>query len=593
MYNKKLIILLGSILSLSLYFLWSFGFAINLNVNLWDEWYIIDSDYFNKKISPIHFNDQENDFWWFIYFNQWSTWDIEVEKDGVRYECNLQVWWFYYNEQRWDMLWPLDKDTAAKFEMDSGVVSGGIYTRCRPSGYEDQLVVCNSKDGEDEREECEKKAKDDFADNHWYFWEIDHIYSWLKMRLVVGTDYSTGVGGRFVSTWSLIPSLVRIWNKYPVWFVYDYKWWLWFVWCKVNPSWFSSLVNNCKENLNNCFKLNSGLTWVDTESLASSFVDCTNGVWSSKDTLLSIVIDWVVWLGKDSKNDWYVWNLSDDKMQLFSSVDINNTKLINYARQKAEILCRGKWINDIPTSDVESKVVCLNANSSNTFDATNDKVKWKTLIVKWWANVKIKPGTGYLYDIFVDWGNLLIDESDEDVQLVIESSGFYSESLSSGNFSKYSEFLVRFHPENVASMIGRFGDYNSTYTYCSEIPDTEDREICTIFWSFVSTLTFLTNYSLGNYNKQVALASVINWNFIVNWKVESNGGGLLNNRYFIYWKFTTKDTLSDLEEVFWWRCKNWKATDTDNSYCIQDAWNPYSYAALAIIDQNHESPLLK
>jgi mannosyltransferase OCH1-like enzyme len=65
----------------------------------------------------------------------------------------------------------------------------------------------------------------------------------------------------------------------------------------------------------------------------------------------------------------------------------------------------------------------------------------------------------------------------------------------------------------------------------------------------------------------------------------------LKNKYFIYWKFTTKDTFNDLEKVFTWRCNKWK--DTNNKTCLQLGINPYSDSALTIIDQDYNSPLFK
>jgi hypothetical protein len=53
-------------------------------------------------------------------------------------------------------------------------------------------------------------------------------------------------------------------------------------------------------------------------------------------------------------------------MQYFSSSDINSATLLNYAKQRSEILCRGKWKTNITSlSSVSDDVVCLDATNIN------------------------------------------------------------------------------------------------------------------------------------------------------------------------------------------------------------------------------------
>ncbi|MBO7505186.1 hypothetical protein J6T66_03465 [bacterium] len=44
--------------------------------------------------------------------------------------------------------------------------SGGIYTRCTKIGYVDKLKGCAEKNNENDREDCEKKAREEYADTH-------------------------------------------------------------------------------------------------------------------------------------------------------------------------------------------------------------------------------------------------------------------------------------------------------------------------------------------------------------------------------------------------------------------------------------------
>ena len=97
----------------------------------------------------------------------------------------------------------------------------------------------------------------------------------------------------------------------------------------------------------------------------------------------------------------------------------------------------------------------------------------------------------------------------------------------------------------------------------------------------------------------VAVGVFIKWNFIVNWGFRPSTWDKINSRYFVYWKFTTKDLLTDLvgnedDWAFEWRCGNWISSDSDEYYCPQsrnDWINPYTNSALNVIDQNYESIL--
>lgn len=581
MRNKKLFGLFCSVLIVSLCFFWRFSSAIEFNVNLWDSRKILTGNHIDKKISPIYFKDKWNDFGWFMYFNNfsWGNYVVEWDLPEKKYECGMQAWWFYYNAQRWDRLWPLDEDTAEKWDMLDDVLSGGIYTRCRLSGYNNAIESCGNRNNEDERELCERDVKNQYSDAHGYFWKIDHEYSWQKMGLLMGTDYDLS-SWRVVATGWLDLSLIRIANQFPVWFIYDYNWWAWFVWCNVLNMWDAVEAYHNQWDWNEIFELNGDWTWLRVKDDFLSLFRCEK-VWSAKDTLLSIIVEWIVWMWKNTKNDGYVWNPSNTKVQLFSSVDINNTKLINYARQKAEILCRGKW-NKV---DVSDDVVCKSGSTINADDYGN-----KTLIVKR-GDVKITPNKVYNYDIFVDSWNLIIKESNEDVLSPIMSNWFESSSA-------YSNFqsLFDFYQKNVEEDGGFYFDINDCNN-CAMLWGCENYSMYGDEFSWVDCEP-LRDLALYDWNyTPVSLAAIIKWNFIINWNVkwETNIGGesvsKLKNKYFIYWKFTTKDTFNDLEKVFTWRCNKWK--DTNNKTCLQLGINPYSDSALTIIDQDYNSPLFK
>jgi hypothetical protein len=99
-------------------------------------------------------------------------------------------------------------------------------------------------------------------------------------------------------------------------------------------------------------------------------------------------------------------------------------------------------------------------------------------------------------------------------------------------------------------------------------------------------------------NPEPAIASLIKWNFIVNWKIKWTWTwGKLYDKYFIYWKLTTTDTFNTLLDTFQWRCNNWVSTTESNGAvrpCPSEiGWweNPYAGASLVVIDQNYDSVL--
>ena len=73
--------------------------------------------------------------------------------------------------------------------------------------------------------------------------------------------------------------------------------------------------------------------------------------------------------------------------------------------------------------------------------------------------------------------------------------------------------------------------------------------------------------------------------------MKAASGNVLSNKYFLYGKFTTKDTIDTLENVFGWRCDN--EAGSDGNFCPKFDNNPYRNASLVVIDQNYSSPLLQ
>lgn len=548
MSNKKLQLVFGLALSAFVWMMGAYVSAVNFTIQLDSSSSVVRPEYIRRNMTPIHFKDNWNDFIWFIYFangiveDEGTSPDVSetyiVQAGTEKLECFQKVNWFYYSAERWERLWPLGTGFG-------GVeFSGGIYTRCTKIGYVDKLKGCAEKNNENDREDCEKKAREEYADTHWYYWMITHTYNSQTFALVAWTDYKSGAGWWIVVDGSALEaSLMRFDNKYPVWFIYDTNWWVWFVWCRVNDGGSTKIILDkfhVEKGWDKLFSLE-----LDGISADSSLnLNCSD-MWSALNSLIWVIVDGLVWINRDSRDLGIQWNQSNEKMQYFWSVDINNMQLINYARQRSEILCRWKWEKYNGYNVDPSK-------SLHCFDGTNNgystikAITWTTIIVKW-KNVQVAPMSdfpnGGNYDIFIDSGNLIIDDTGVDLK-VFKKNWFISDTVDLAQFK-----------DNVYT--DAWG-HNEAYSW-----------------------------------EEVAAGKFIKWNFIVNWKITTPTGTWLENVYFIYWKMTSKDTVDDLKNVFKWKCYNsWSGSDGTPCPWWRSGWNnPYENASLVIIDQNYPSPL--
>lgn len=505
-----------------------------------------------EKISPIHFADNGNDFWGLIYISdiqnansKESVNPYEVELNSEKYNCKSQAQWFYYDAQRWERLWPLDEDTKKQFGQTDLVFSGWLYTSCVKSEYEDKMKDCDNIPEESNIETCKKEVNETYWDNWGYYGQIQHTYSWKMYNFVAGVNYQTGGTNEWIKIndeANLSPTFMRYDNIIPLWLIYDSNGWVWFVWCKIE-GWtdktkqqtLNYIVNQTVggNKISGLFKKNSDDTLVTT--IVGAKMDCSNA--SATVPLIKLVIEWVVWMSKDT-NSSVENNVWSGRTQLFATSSVNNATLINYTKQKAETLCRGKWVSNCNAKNCTDNVVCIdNTNIANPIEASNHK--WKTLIVKWW-DVKVSPLGPYSddsksddskYDIFIDGWNLIINESGS-WNIIIQRNGF----MTGANVDYYKESIT-----------------------------SENLSTSPIIW----------------------VASVLRWNFIVNGHITGSRASL-SNKYFVYGKLSSLDTYDELGKLFTWRC--------DSNFMWSDGYvcppSVYQYAALSVIDQNYPSPLL-
>lgn len=535
MLNKK--IWLRSILFISCLAWLSLSFvsAVSLKIDL-DSKPIqaISEDAIFKNIMPVYFADNENDFGWFLYLSNGSgagTYTLEVLWTDSIFECSSQVKWFYYNAERGERLWPLDAQTFSGIN-DALETTWWIYTMCVNTWYNQELKECENNNNYNNYNYCVDIVRKKYeSDGFGYYGSLTHKYYWQEYNLTVWVKYKKDNNDdpfyKMDRKSGFAPTFVRLENKYPIWFIYDYNGWVGLAWCKCDSWKMAEILEHGSGDITEVFMYSGWIEKiVDKKNLK---IVCDEEKISVED-MVKIIIEWVVWLDdRSGPKFWGLGNSSDTKMQYFGTKSVSNVALMNYATKKAESLCRWKWWG---VSDNQSKkeIYCIQANNG-TIDA-NNYLTDSTLIVKG-GNVKVSPNKRNI-NVFIDSWNLIIEEGNDTTGYVFTTGGVVLEDSSLVN-------------EFSGAVKASGSDYKWTYA---------------------------------------GVASLIKWNFIVNWNVvwSGNGNDTLKNKYFIYGKFMTKDSLNELEDKFVWRCNNW--IGTDGNFCPKFEWNPYWNAALVVIDKN-------
>lgn len=575
MKNKKNLIKIGAIS----FVIWclglSFSSAAKLTLHLTglNQLEAVNKDELTDKIIQIHFADNWNNFGWFIYYGNIyeettneDQFQVAVQEKNDWYICKNQLKWFYYNAERWERLWPLDKTTEDSRSVNSNI-SWWIYTACDLSWYTKLLEDCNTDQNKDAEKCIAEVNKNNSAADDGYYGSISHNYSGKDMRLIMWVRYKTPTNIntkdfiKIDTGTTLFPSFKRLSNKYPVGFIYDYNGWVGLAWCHIEGEPLDGIMFSLIKELNeswidNMFKKSDNsdakveYIW---SAVNQSGINCSSV--STEDTLSKVVIEWIVW-ASDKWSDYgtiftQMGNQSDQKMQYFTTANVDNDTLMNYARKKAEILCRWKWKLEIGRITNWGKVVCIKGWDITADESNQIKEAGKTLIVKGSnSKVTITPmtwadkGSDNYYDIFIDNGNLIIKENNDNIasgtneELFVFTKEWF---MSGGSYSGFND------------MLSGAGIYDNDYTW-----------------------------------NDIAVWAFIRWNFIVNGQVKASSDEL-KHKYFIYWKFSTLDWFKELENTFSWRCKNQISNENYKFFCPGIEWNPYANAALVIIDQNYPS----
>jgi hypothetical protein len=233
---------------------------------------------------------------------------------------------------------------------------------------------------------------------------INHTYKGVDYDLIAGVQYT---GNTISATSEIFPSLQRFDNKFPLGLVYDYNGGLGFVGCEVQSGSLESIASLFSRNdLSKSFSIGpQGYPEYPSNSIR---LECKN-IGLSLDQLLLLKIQGLIGLSTDLGSDVsaILGNEGDAKMQYFSSVNLNNATLINYAKRRAEELCRGKWTT---TRSGSNDIVCWQGNGTKTVNIT--EIKNKTVIVRGASLAlegKMDANSSGL-NIFIDGGKLLINQ---------------------------------------------------------------------------------------------------------------------------------------------------------------------------------------
>lgn len=571
--------------------MWIIGFtpsnAVNLTLNFNKAIEVSRAD---SEIRLIHFSEFKNDFGWLFYF-RWlndifgtltsedetpsiddtppENYEYEISDGDNSVNCKDQLKWFYYNAERWERLWPIDEGTKRDRGFTGLAMTWWIYANCTPNleNFQDELSRCSSdeewveEENQEKTSECIEAVKEEYLDMFSFYGWVTHEYSWQKFVLAVWVKYGTWLPWIEVKSelWKTFQWIEGEGSSLPFGLIYDNLWWVWFAGCKIkddgalnqivtdlmnNNTWIIDLFH-VETGDNNSKKLvyNRNTSELD-------LVNC-DSVLENADSALKILVEWLIWMWKDKNIEYY--KAKDDKTSLqktqyFASANINNATLINYAIQRAETLCRWKWNKDDSPS-LDKPINCLDRTNKGVLEIQED-YRDKTIIVKNW-DVEINPfstNVNRYYDIFIDSGNLIINETDDTPKFLIGTNGFVSSSQDIDTFNQICDDII----------------YHGA-----------DSDQLDSIW--------------------LALASIIKWNFIVNGSIKSkNNETELKNKYFIYWKLTSLDDNDKLANTFAWRCIGWITNEEPRWFCpALSIWERYQNAPLVIIDQNYNSPMLK
>ena len=554
MKNKSLLLRFGITVFVSCCFCLSLVSATQFHLNV-DNMSALDKNELEKSIIPIHFADNWNDFGWFFYFSNglggytWTDinnigdylYDVEVGTSrgaGEYYQCSRQVMWFYYNAERWERLWPLDQETRSGVNAIKLLqTEWWLYTRCEDPKYLDALRACENLANQPNPTVDYKECKD----------EVNRTYksdgNWYYWE--IAQTYPKNSNQKFYlavwvgyNTGTKFVTISGNSKLIPTFIRFENKYPVWFIY---DHNWGVGFVW-CKINNLSGTSLKILLNNIKSPGYLEDlfYYDETESKIKYNKTDVDVECSTVTW-------DQLIWIVIEWIVWLWEENNKNNLDIILNEKDKKMQYFSTARINNktlINYAKKKSTILCRwnsNADDVICWGSIGLSRQWyyrKTYIVN--GNATIRPLTeaqvrDWYYYDLFVNGDLIIDENN-------------------GNNTKFKFTSGGFV----------WGSVSSSYAW-----------------------------------EEPAIASLIRWNFIVNWNIKWTGTwGKLYDKYFIYWKLTTNDSFTSLLDTFQWRCNNWISTKESNGVIRPcptkiGSWeNVYAWASLVVIDQNYDSAFL-
>ena len=352
-----------------------------------------------NRFSTVHFNVGGNDFWGGFFWTDTkvlATPQIITTTDNWEsLSCTDQVRGFYYNSQRGERLWPLDKDSktdleSVKWDYSNLEVVGGFYTNCQKGSI-------------NEKNEFIPDKTDNRTNPHTAIYgRITHEYKGKQYSLYAGLLNNTT--NNELPPAELRCNLQRIDNQYPFGYIYDKAGGIAMVGAYVKSNHLNSVKDfndqftkkldqsKCVNDYYSMQEVKKGDNQIVTEpriikdnnwkskdsKLDEQDDNLIFGNGSALETMMNLGIRGIVGLSSQVQTtDQNKIENNTRQTSLLVSTTENIANIINLANKRAEALCRNKWENKIPQNS-KNEVIC----SKNGGSIDPESFAGKTLIIQ-------------------------------------------------------------------------------------------------------------------------------------------------------------------------------------------------------------------
>ncbi len=292
--------------------------------------------------------------------------------------CTKLVKWLYFNSQRGKRIWPLDNETLQLLQDENPTyewltLSWWLYTTC------------------------------DSGNNYGIFGQITYHRGGITSYLVAGTKMNYADNSMIAD---MANSLQYFDNKIPIGYLYDSYGGIGFVGGSLSGH--QNLINYV--NTGGSIQSGFAYSW-DTILSSNEWREMTlSGQNSAMETMRNLIIQGSVGLSKsmeESERTSFLENLNE-KTVIYNGSDINSSTVINFAKQKAQSLC--KWKGKNPDFWLSTDTILCYENYNLTIDLASDDYTNKTIIVKS-GNVILEGGmqqNSSPLNLFIDKGILYL-----------------------------------------------------------------------------------------------------------------------------------------------------------------------------------------